>query len=989
MPVNNGTATPNFGIRVSSNILLSAGVNVSSLAFVNTPVSDNNDFKFTASSPQTLILQNGLSTPASGSQVNLTFKSNVGVVVAGNQTWTLSNPSSPPSVQVDGVLSGAGTLTLAGNSSNLATVTLNGHDTNSGGINANGVSLFIAQSDSLGTGALALANSSNLIATAGMTVANAITLNGSLGLQGKGGTLTLTGPVTLTGATSINTQPTPTSATQPVVISGNIGGAFALGKSGTGNLFLTGTNSFSGANVNGGGLVFGSAGSVSGTVSVANNTYAGLAFTSGNVTTDFANFAKGTSGAVGYDTAPGAAGTLTINTPINLLTAGFTNTSLRFGTATNLILGSSATLTPTGPNYLFAGASNGTLTIQSALTGTRQLQLLNVGAGPMHLYLQGANSYTGGTLVSAGTLVFDASGAVPASGLLNASSSSAYIGQTENTGTTDAAFVGQFNSTTFGVIGFDSHTPATPRTVDVTGISFTRFGSGAAIGTSTALTLTGTLTSPAASGLRLATANGGALTVNSILGSSLGTVTLANVSSSPSGTITLNGNNTYSAGTNLSGGVTVTAGSANAFGTGAITAFNNNTAKLTTSGTFTLPNAIILGTGSFDTLQIGGTNNFTLGGVISGGSSSSGLTKVDANTLTLTGANTYSGPTTVFGGVLQLLNDSATGLAALSVQSGASVQFATSNPTVYGITVDSDSTVSLAGGSTLTVSTPSSDSKIHGTLTGNGSTLNLTGGKALTLDGTTTGINAMNVTNGAALIGSSTGLNSSATITVNATGVGAKAGVGMTSGVTLSNPITLTSGILLGYGTFTPSNGTLTIGPNIKLYPGATLANDFPGRLSFGNGLNFASGGDYEWGVVDANPSTGTFSSVGVTGGLAISATSGSPFTLKLTSYDAQMNTGMALNFNSGQSYQWSLVSATSGITGFVANAFTIDGSGFQNPLNGGAFSLTANTNNLFLNFTPVPEPPEYALLATGAAVSGGLWLTGQSRRKARPAKTS
>ena len=56
-------------------------------------------------------------------------------------------------------------------------------------------------------------------------------------------------------------------------------------------------------------------------------------------------------------------------------------------------------------------------------------------------------------------------------------------------------------------------------------------------------------------------------------------------------------------------------------------------------------------------------------------------------------------------------------------------------------------------------------------------------------------------------------------------------------------------------------------------------------------------------------------------------------------------------------------------ITGFDPGAFTIDLSGFPNDLGGGGFFLTQGGNDLALNFTPVPEPSTYALMALGLGV--------------------
>jgi hypothetical protein len=75
----------------------------------------------------------------------------------------------------------------------------------------------------------------------------------------------------------------------------------------------------------------------------------------------------------------------------------------------------------------------------------------------------------------------------------------------------------------------------------------------------------------------------------------------------------------------------------------------------------------------------------------------------------------------------------------------------------------------------------------------------------------------------------------------------------------------------------------------------------------------------------------------------------------------------------------WTIFQATT-ITGFVSDGsqFSIDQSQF---LGGGIFSLTQSGTNLVLNFTPVPEPSTYALMALGLGATGlAAW---RKRRRA------
>ncbi len=146
-----------------------------------------------------------------------------------------------------------------------------------------------------------------------------------------------------------------------------------------------------------------------------------------------------------------------------------------------------------------------------------------------------------------------------------------------------------------------------------------------------------------------------------------------------SGNLTLSGNNTYSGGTNLISGQ-LNINSATAIGTGnfaisagatfdnasgsPITLSTNNTMNWNGNFTFGGSNALNMGAGQVTLSPTTGTNimatvngNYstalTVGGNITDNGSGFSFTKAGPGTLVLSGTNTYTGGTTITGGILQ------------------------------------------------------------------------------------------------------------------------------------------------------------------------------------------------------------------------------------------------------------------------------------------------------------------------------------------------
>ncbi|ENR99328.1 autotransporter outer membrane beta-barrel domain-containing protein [Brucella abortus] len=143
------------------------------------------------------------------------------------------------------------------------------------------------------------------------------------------------------------------------------------------------------------------------------------------------------------------------------------------------------------------------------------------------------------------------------------------------------------------------------------------------------------------------------------------------------GTVTFSVANSYTGGTTLAGGTTIVTADANLGAVGTNVALNNGAtlrfgANLDATHSFT--HAFQLGTVASDvgTLDTDG-HDVAMSGVISG---AGGLMKSGTGTLTLSGANSYTGATTVSAGTLVVANDN-TGGGTTTVDVGAGLQIGT------------------------------------------------------------------------------------------------------------------------------------------------------------------------------------------------------------------------------------------------------------------------------------------------------------------------
>lgn len=202
------------------------------------------------------------------------------------------------------------------------------------------------------------------------------------------------------------------------------------------------------------------------------------------------------------------------------------------------------------------------------------------------------------------------------------------------------------------------------------------------------------------------------------------------------------------------------------------------------------------------------------------------------------------------------------------------------------------------------------------------------------------------------------------------------------SATALTKPLTLSGA---GTGSRAVLSGTGTIGSAVTLDDlGDVLSpGDSPGILPFNTSQAWSSY-SYDWEVNDWTGTTaGTaFDQVTITGGLDLTGTAYQLNLLSLTSGNAA---GLVPNF-SETTRSWTILTTTTGITGFQSSEWTVNAAGFSSsPTAGGTWSLaTANGNNdLVLSYTAVvPEPAALALW-------GGLGLLAAARFARRRADAS
>jgi len=179
----------------------------------------------------------------------------------------------------------------------------------------------------------------------------------------------------------------------------------------------------------------------------------------------------------------------------------------------------------------------------------------------------------------------------------------------------------------------------------------------------------------------------------------------------------------------------------------------------------------------------------------------------------------------------------------------------------------------------------------------------------------------------------------------------------VTGDVTINMP---SSPLTYDPDSITKLTGTATINGKLTMQDGSIL---FPRQIGVGRevtapqqldaGSAELGGITYEWHINDAEGAAGTNWDLLHAGtSLDITATSADPMTIMIVSLAQTNETGPVYNFDNTQHYSWTIAQADA-ITGFSANAITIDTTEFQHDLGSGSFIVGAFEGQLKLRFLP------------------------------------
>ncbi|MDY0168320.1 MAG: autotransporter-associated beta strand repeat-containing protein [Thermoguttaceae bacterium] len=558
-------------------------------------------------------------------------------------------------------------------------------------------------------------------------------------------------------------------------------------------------------------------------------------------------------------------------------------------------------------------AGSGSMTLQGALSGDGGLT--KTGSGILTLSGSSANTYTGPTNVSGGTLTLGKSAnVISVPGDLDISGGAKVTFSAHNVNqqiASDAAVTMSGASSALNCTGFNADFRNVTQTIGSLGVTGGVFHTGT--GT---WTVTGAASFTGGAGNTIFLGNSGATAY-------FGSLSLTNMNAASSGNVansfSLYGNDaTQSSIFVRSGGLSLE-NSVIHLRRGSVTNAKGSRLVLdgdvTTTGTSAsrISEDTAGGTNGAVAVQLSSTagavtRTFNIGGggadltisvpVTNGASSSAGITKTGAGTLTLSGANTFSGDTKVDVGTLQLGDALALQNSTFDTQTGSvgTLSFGALTEATFGGLKGANGLALLNGSSapvTLTVGGNNASTTFSGSLSGTGGALIKTGSGTLTLSG-----------------------SSANTYTGLTTVSGGTLALGKASGNAVGGDLTISGGRV----TFSAGN------PSNQIADGATVT--MSGASSAFNGTAFNA--DYQ----AANETIG---SLIVTGGAFNTGTGGTGWTVTgAASFTGGAGNTKFLGHSSSTSRFGSLsltgMTETAGGTADTANSFTLYGNSGAKP---------------------------------------------------------
>jgi autotransporter-associated beta strand protein len=673
--------------------------------------------------------------------------------VSGNRVLTING----------GVLTFANNISNATNSASYLTekgtglLVLGGSNSFSGFTLTSGT--VAAESNyALGAGTVSLGSATFESMGGTKNIANAITLGGNTIFTGTDA-ITFNGTATMTGSRTLTIR-NPSVTFGGAIVQSN-GAARSLTISGTGTLILSGgaANTFTGTTtVASGTLVLDKTAGVNamgGSLTLGNSgSNAVVQFDASNQVAKSATVTIGPAGLLNLQSYSDTVGALTM-TGGNVTgtgTLGLTgNVTISAAGTTTATIGSSLALTG---SRTFTVNNNGVstdvdLTVSGAITdGTTAGVLTKAGAGT--LALNGSDSYSGGTNLTAGELSIGSSNALgtgplslgsatllSTAGPLKLTNALTLAGNTIFGGSNEFVFTGNESLTGTRTLTINNGGVTLDGAISQSAVGYgiTEAGSGIlTLGGSVGNSFTGTTTVNGGT-LLLDKSAGVAIGGNLVVGSGtasalaqwLGPAEMAstgNVTVNSGATMDLDGNNQTITNLTLKNAATVTMESGTLGLLGTVTLSGTAATAGTIAGALDLSGT----TCTFSVANSLASQDLIIYATIGDGA----LTKTGAGVLALDAANSYAGATTINAGTLQLGTNNAIGSAsAITIASGATLDLNSYDETA--LSLSGSGAVTLETG-TLALDLGGANTTYSGTISGNGG-LVINGNGSLSLGG--------------------------------------------------------------------------------------------------------------------------------------------------------------------------------------------------------------------------------------------------------------